>query len=111
MFKVGQKIHHKEFLPFVNNVVKTNVHNYKPGVQRSIDAKEKASYAIGAKDLIDANPVKMHSNPRGQESLMYGWGKGLPVQQPKDIRAQGVQRRSLAEVNNMDAGNYYNFKK
>lgn len=97
--------HHKEWVPFVNNMPKTVAHNYKPGVVQS------ASFAVGTHDLIDVNKglQNLKGNPRGQESLMYGWGKGLPVRNPEHFPIS--KGKSLQEVNNMDAGNYYNFKK
>jgi hypothetical protein len=97
--------HQKEHLPFVNHMPKTVAHNYKPGVVQS------SSFAVGTRDLIEVNRgiQGISGNPIAQESLMYGWGKGLPVRNPDHFSIP--KGKSLQEVNNMDAGNYYNFKK
>ncbi len=94
------KKHRKSHLPFVNNVVKHNVENFNP--------IKIPAYATGTKDLVDANPIKLHGDPRGHESIMYGYGKGIPVRHnPESVK----NNRLLEDVNNLDSSNYYKFTK
>ena len=112
----GSGKQYKAFLPFVNNVVKHTVHNYRPGVSAyatgSDDVKEKHAPVMG-QVLKDAEPLKIHGYPLGHESLMYGWGHGMPElpNNPSAMKQAVHNRRSLVEVNNLDFGNYYKFTK
>lgn len=107
--------HYKAFLPFVGNTVKHLVRNYR---SNELDmafhgkAPSTASPVMG-KALHDANPVKMHGAPRAHESLMYGWGHGLPrlPNDPSAMQHAVHNRRSLVEVDKLDFSNYYNVKK
>ena len=93
--------HRKTFLPFVHNTVKHHVENFIPN--------KIPAYSVGARDLIDTNQIKMHGNPRGQESLMYGYGKGLPVQNKVEEKIKN--KYSQAQVDNLDSSSYNNFRK
>jgi hypothetical protein len=102
---------HRSWNPFAANTVKHDFRQEKvnerdPNFKGSVP---KPSGMLGKK-LVDANLVMNTPRPRGQESLMYGWGKGLPSwrdSEPSDIVRQVKNQRSLAEVNNLDFGNYY----
>jgi hypothetical protein len=102
-------------LPFVGNLAKHTVRNYRSNEYDMCFHGKVPSTAspIDLNKLIDMNPVKMHGAPLAHESLMYNYGHGFP-KLPNDASAmhQGVHnRRSLVQVNALDYGNYYNFKK
>jgi hypothetical protein len=102
-------------LPFVGNVVKHTVRNYRNNEYNMAFHGKAPSTAspIDMQKLHDVNPVKARGYPRGQESLMYGWGHGCP-RLPNDVSAlqHAVHnRRSLVQVDAMDISNYYSFKK
>jgi hypothetical protein len=106
---------YKAFLPFVNNTVKHVVRNYHSNefdMAFHGKAPSTASPVLG-KALHDVNPIKMHGYPKAQQSLMYGWGHGLPrlPNDPDAMRKAVHNRRSLVEVDNLDYSNYYDFKK
>jgi len=106
----------KTFLPFVNNVVKgTTSTKVAPEYEDHInDVHSKdVHHALRGKHLVDAQPVKIHGAPRGHESLMYNYGHGFPTlpNNPETMRHAVKNRRSLAQVNDLDFSNYLKFTK
>ena len=103
---------HRQWNPFSNHAIKHVQQNY---IANRMDpsfngSAPKPDHRPLAKPLFDANLIKMHGRPRGQESLMYGWGHGLPMwsqDEPSDIVKSVQNRRTLENVNNLDFANYY----
>ena len=102
-------------LPFVGNVVKHTVRNYRNNeYDMTFHGKVPSTASpVDLKKLIDVNPVKMHGAPRALDSLMYGWGHGFPrlPNDPSVMQHAVHNRRSLVQVDALDFSNYYNFKK
>jgi hypothetical protein len=102
-------------LPFVGNVVKHTVRNYRSN-EYSMAFHGKAPSTVSPvdlKSLHDVNPVKTRGYPAFHEAMMYGFGHGCQ-KLPNDpaILRQGVSnRRTLAQVDAMDISNYYKCKK
>jgi hypothetical protein len=108
--------HAKAFLPFVNNTVKhitqTKVAPEYEDHGNDVHSKDKHERMPG-KALIDAQPIKIANRGRGQESLMYNFGKGFDVlhNNPETMHRAVRNRRSLAQVNDLDFSNYLKFTK
>lgn len=101
-------------LPFVGNVVKHTVRNYRNNeYNMTFHGKVNTASPVDLKSLHDVNPVKTRGYPAFQEAMMYGFGHGCP-KLPNDpsVMRQGVANRyTLAQVDAMDISNYYKFKK
>ena len=102
--------HHKEMNTFQHGMAKP-VHNFIPNEEDpNWNGHIHNENKVRGKTLVDANSIKMSVNPRGLESLQYGWGKGMPSYQdtePSDIARQARNGRSLESLNNLDFSNYY----
>lgn len=102
---------HREWNPFIHKTSKP-VRNYIPNEMdpNFHGTVPKPEHKLRGKELFDANLLKTSVNPRGLESLQYGWGKGMPsfqATEPSDIAHQARNGRSTESVNNLDFANYY----
>jgi hypothetical protein len=103
---------HRQWNPFSNHAIKHVQQNYIPNRMDPAfhGHAPKPDHRELGKPLFDANLIKMQGRPLGQESLMYGWGHGLPKcsqDEPSDIVKSVQNRRTLENVNNLDFANYY----
>lgn len=104
----------RQWSSFVGATIKHDqTPNYRPNLlDPAFHGQAPKTIGVPGKVLVPTSSLdKMHGNPRGQESLMYGWGKGIPVAQPSDIAHSVQNRRTENEVDCLDFANYYKFTK
>jgi len=85
---------------------------YEKGGQVKVENNKPLSNVLVSRQLVNSNPLsteKFVDYGPSLEALQYGFGKGITNRPLTNVQVHNG--RSLQQVREMDASNYYNFIK